>query len=235
MFKIPSASDQSTKKGFHFIKLSMQPLEKKQKTEENDEELSRLGPDEPVSDPLLPGESTHPTEEEKEWMRKCDVVGDQLRKATVASWDLQEEIGKKGSIKLIRKIMSSSVLWHGSQQLSGELARHGHLQCLEIMIHRDKLDSPRASEGAAQAGQTAVLKLLQDYKQKHSWLTFDYACSARNLETINYLLEIGFRPNALHLGQAKRDEDQTLYHLLQPYQGQQTDPTLFDLPVVRRM
>jgi len=213
----------------------MEPSEKKQKTKENKEDLSQLGPDEPVSEPLLPDEST-PTEEEKEWMRKCDVVGDQLKEATIASWDLQEEIGRKGSIKLIQKIMHSSVLWHGTQQLSRELARQGHLRCIEMMIRRDKLDSPRASEGAAQTGQTAVLKLLQEYKQKHSWLTFDYAFGGRNLETIKYLLEIGFRPNVLHLEQAKEDEDdQTLYRLLQPFQGQCTDSTLFDLPIVRRM
>jgi hypothetical protein len=190
--------------------------------------------DEPMEDPLWPGESKEPTQEESLMLSKCTTVGDELRKATQAAWNLQEKVGEMGSIKLVRSLVFSGSLWCGSWHLSRKLAQHNHLSCLEFMIHWDKLDSPTASEVAAEHGRIKVLQLLQKYNQKHSLSTFSYAVSCGHVEVVQYLLDIGFRPSSLDLERAERNNP-ALYKILKPYEGQKTDRNLVHIPELRKM
>lgn len=194
----------------------------------------RIEMDEIIEDPLWPGESKEPTQEEKLMLSKCTMVGDDLQKATQAAWELQEKVGKMGSIKLVRSLLFSGSLWCGSGHLSRKLAQHGHLSCIELMLQWDKLESPAASEMAAEYGQIKVLQLLQKYNQKHSLSTFSHAVCYGHMEVVQYLLDVGFRPSALDLTRAETNNP-ILYKILKPYEGQKTDRNLVHVPELRKM
>lgn len=150
------------------------------------------------------------TDDETRLRKRCQKVGSDLRKATESSWDLQKEVGKRGSKTLVQELFYHGALWCGSRDLCHSLAQCGHLECLQFLLHCGKLDVEGAAEGAAECNQVAVLQFLHEKKQKISTTVLTRAISSQHEDTVRYLLSIGFRPDEYDLTVAQGSVRQIL-------------------------